>query len=132
MRDFNHVLAEFGGDLSAWQPVRSGHEFSAITDAAIEAFSLPGTVSWTGAPIAFRTDTRAYDLGMIDGPQGTIWRAILLRMPDDLEIVAAIEDDCIRAEVAYRGHPDIFARLSAGLWLFQGQCFANLRKGWAA
>lgn len=131
MRDFDHVLAEFGGDFSAWQPVRNSHESSAITDAAIEVLSLPSNVYWTGSALAFRTDTRVYDLGVVDGPQGTIWHAILLRMPDALEIVAAIEDDRIRAETAYRGNAETFARMCQGLWLFQGRCFAHLREGLA-
>lgn len=72
-----------------------------------------------------------YDLGVVDGPQGTIWHAILLRIPDALEIVAAIEDDHIRVQTAYRGNAETFSRMCQGLWLFQGRCFAHLREGLA-
>lgn len=132
MRDFNHVLAELNGDFDAWRRIPTGHDLDAITDAVIETRNLPRSIRWSGSSIAFRTDSRVYDLGLVDGPHGEIFDTILLRVPAELEIVAAVEDDGIRAQAAFRGNPETFARLASGLWLFQGRCFTNLRANEAA
>lgn len=132
LRDFNHLLAERGGNIAAWHQGHSKTAFLTYMDATIEALDLPDAALLVGAHIASRHDVLVDYLGVFDGPQGTIWHAVLFRFGDDLEVVAGIEDDATRGQLAYRGHPDAFTRLAVELRMFEGVCFAHLRHDEAA
>ena len=127
MRDFNQLLAERGGDIDAWRRDYSSTAFRVYMDATIEATDLPDAALLIGAHITSRSDVLVDYLGVFDGPDGTVWHAVLFRFGDLLEVVAGIEDDAIRGQLAYRGDKGAFTRLAVEFRMFEGECFRHLR-----
>lgn len=132
LRDFNQLLAERGGDIDAWRHDHSSTAFLVYMDATIEALDLPDAALLVDAHIASRRDVLVDYLDVFDGPQGTIWHAVLFRFGDNLEVVAGIEDDATWGRLAHRGDTDAFIRLAVELRMFEGQCFRHLRDDEAA
>ena len=128
MISFEQILTALHPVPMDWCRHYSQSEFAAYFAAVDEAFALPhGASRLLGSSVSFRDELVADYLGECGGLEGSICHVLLLRLGDDLEVVACLEDDGSRGRLAYRGHCDAFQQVAAELHVFRGRCFTHLR-----